>query len=244
MFMKKVLTPLALLCAIVLIGAGCTTEQDSTTNTNTTTANTNVEVMEKDDTAMEKDGDAMMEEDHSDDSMEKDDAMEADTAMEKDGEAMDSEAAMEKDDTTGDVMEKTDTAEETVMEKDESESTDDTVMENDDSMEKGEEVSQTPGTYVDYNESQVASAATNGDAVLFFHASWCPSCKTLDSSISSGEVPAGLTIMKVNYDKENDLRKKYGVTYQHTLVQVDANGDMIQKWSGGNTLDSIVSKVQ
>ena len=36
-----------------------------------------------------------------------------------------------------------------------------------------------------------------------------------------------------------ELKKKYEVTYQHTFVQVDAQGNMIKKWSGGALADII-----
>jgi pentapeptide MXKDX repeat protein len=101
------------------------------------------------------------------------------------------------------------------------------------------------GSYTDYSPEKIAQAG-NGDVVLFFHASWCPSCRALNSSIENnlGAIPEGLTILKVNYDKETDLKKKYGVTSQHTLVQVDANGELITKWSGGQDVASIVSKLK
>lgn len=237
--MKKLLMPFALLGAVILIGAGCTQAQNTNSSDN---GNYTVEVtpLNKDDFNAQMEGEAM-EEDDSDDAMEGE-------AMEKDGDAM-----MEKDDEGTDeaegVMEKdtasaeTDTTEEESEE--ESEETTETEQPQEETTEQEEEqAAVTPGEYTDYDSSRVASAANNGNAVLFFHASWCPSCKALDNSISSNTVPDGLTIFKVNYDKENDLRKKYGVTYQHTLVQVDANGNLIQKWSGGNTLDSVVSKLQ
>jgi hypothetical protein len=53
-----------------------------------------------------------------------------------------------------------------------------------------------------------------------------------------------VTILKTDYDKETELKKKYGVTYQHTLVQVDKSGNMIKKWSGGGTLDNLLSQIQ
>lgn len=104
----------------------------------------------------------------------------------------------------------------------------------------------TAGSYIAYDANTVTQAATNGDAILFFHAGWCPTCKALDSDIQANlaQIPAGVTIFKTNYDTETELKKKYGVTYQHTLVQVDADGNMITKWSGGNTLDSVINKVQ
>ena len=101
------------------------------------------------------------------------------------------------------------------------------------------------GSYEAYSADKLARAET-GDVVLFFHASWCPSCRGLNSSIESNlkSIPPGLTILKTDYDKETELKKKYGVTYQHTLVQVDKSGNMIKKWSGGGTLDNLLSQIQ
>jgi len=112
-------------------------------------------------------------------------------------------------------------------------------------MEKEGMMVATAGMYEMYDESKLAMAET-GDLVLFFHASWCPSCRTLDTDISTNKanIPAGVTILKTDYDTQTELRKKYGVTSQHTLVQVDAKGEMIQKWSGGSTLNSLLEKVQ
>ena len=101
------------------------------------------------------------------------------------------------------------------------------------------------GTYETYTPEKIARAET-GDVVLFFHASWCPSCRGLNSDIEANmsSIPAELSILKVDYDKETELRKKYGVTYQHTLVQVDQNGNLIKKWSGSPKLASLVSQIQ
>ena len=34
---------------------------------------------------------------------------------------------------------------------------------------------------------------------------------------------------KVNYDTETSLKSRYGVTYQHTFVLIDGEGNAIQK---------------
>ncbi len=100
------------------------------------------------------------------------------------------------------------------------------------------------GTYEVYRP-ELLERADEGVVVLFFHASWCPSCRGLSANIEANRdaIPAGLTILKLDYDREVELKKKYGVTYQHTLVQVDANGNLIKKWSGGASLQTIVDQV-
>ena len=82
--------------------------------------------------------------------------------------------------------------------------------------------------YLDYDSSLLGE---NEDTVLFFHASWCPSCRSAESNIKETGVDDFL-LLKVDFDSSADLRKKYGVTTQHTFVQVDANGELIKKWSG------------
>ena len=61
----------------------------------------------------------------------------------------------------------------------------------------------------------------------------------LDSTISND-----LTILKVDYDSNPDLKKKYLVTYQHTFVQIDNKWNMIKKWSGSRDLAWIEEKLK
>ena len=100
------------------------------------------------------------------------------------------------------------------------------------------------GSYEVYTPETFESVKDD-TVVLFFHATWCPSCKVLNSDIEkhSSTIPAGLTILKIDYDEEVTLKRKYGVTTQHTLVQVDSEGEMIKKWSGG-TYDTILAQVE
>ncbi len=84
------------------------------------------------------------------------------------------------------------------------------------------------GQYIDYSQDSISS--TSGTKVLFFHAPWCPQCRTLDASIKSGAIPAGVTIIKVDYDTSQALRQKYGVTTQTTLVRVDDSGNIVKKY--------------
>lgn len=95
--------------------------------------------------------------------------------------------------------------------------------------ENGEEVTvPATGAYVPYSAEAFANA--EGRRWLFFHAGWCPQCRALEKDIEQQGVPDGVTIFKVNYDSETALKKKYGVTLQTTVVEVDANGNEVQKF--------------
>lgn len=101
------------------------------------------------------------------------------------------------------------------------------------------------GIYVDYDPSLLAQA-DSGQVVLFFNAPWCPTCKFLDKNLNSQltNLPNGLAILKLNYDRELELKEKYNIVIQHTLVQVDAQGNEISKWTGGNDLASIIEHLK
>lgn len=88
------------------------------------------------------------------------------------------------------------------------------------------------GVYLPYTSTAVAQA--KGQVVLFFHASWCPTCIAINKDIEArlAEIPKDLTILKVNYDEATDLREIYSVVGQYTFVQVDNSGKLIKKWRG------------
>ena len=119
----------------------------------------------------------------------------------------------------------------------------DTMMKDDDSIMEGDD-HMSAGSYETYDSSKLA-LANNGDVVLFFHAPWCPTCRALDTELNASlnNIPENLTILKTDYDSETQLKQKYGITYQHTLVQVDANGNLIKKWSGSRNLSEITNQL-
>lgn len=162
---------------------------------------------------------------------EQDMMMEKDNTMMKDGGEHMEQDAMEK----GDVME------EATAEAEENKN-----MEKEEPAEPQEQVMEKvqPGVFAEYSPERLAAA--RGDIVLFFGANWCPTCRALEKDIlaKADTLPADLTILKLNYDKETELKKKYKVTTQHTLLQVDSNGKEITRWAGGTKLDTILSQLK
>lgn len=96
--------------------------------------------------------------------------------------------------------------------------------------------------YVEYSKEALDRASTSR-RVLFFYASWCPTCRPADADFRTNlnKFPEDLVLIRVNYNdpdtdrEEKDLAKKYAVTYQHTFVQIDAAGAEVKKWNGGQT---------
>lgn len=98
------------------------------------------------------------------------------------------------------------------------------------------------GRYVDLADYASDPASFEGDTVvLFFAAPWCPTCRETDENLTAEGVPAGLTVVRTDYDTETDLRQKYGVTVQHTFVQVDEMGTQLAKFSGSTTGEQILA---
>jgi thiol-disulfide isomerase/thioredoxin len=113
------------------------------------------------------------------------------------------------------------------------------MMDKNDNMTKA-------GSYEAYAPVKVTLASATHDVVLFFRASWCPTCRAVDADIKANlsKIPSSLAILDVNYDDSTALKQRYGVTYQHTFVQVDKDGNLIKKWSGSPTLSALVAEVK
>ncbi len=117
------------------------------------------------------------------------------------------------------------------------------MMEADKMMaEEGEDGAMAKDTMMAKASYEVYGADTYAKAsakrrVLFFHATWCPTCKAanLDLEKNIGMLPDDVVIFKTDYDSRTELKKKYNITYQHTFVLVDEMGKELMKWNGGET---------
>lgn len=98
-----------------------------------------------------------------------------------------------------------------------------------------------PGDYVDYEPGIIE--ATPGTKALFFHASWCPKCRALEEDILASEIPDNFTIIKVDFDTATELRQRYAVTLQTTIVYVDDDGAALAKGVlyDDTTLDALLA---
>lgn len=86
--------------------------------------------------------------------------------------------------------------------------------------------------------------------VLFFYANWCTTCRPVNADFlkNPNQLPDDVVVYRVNYrdsdtdESEKELAEKYKITYQHTFVQVNQQGEVIKKWNGGN-LAELIKKV-
>lgn len=115
------------------------------------------------------------------------------------------------------------------------------------SMKKDTIMMKKSDRYVPYSKS-VFEGASGKRRILYFYATWCPTCKIAQEDLSAREdkIPENVIVMRVNYNdpdtdqEEKDLAKQYGISYQHTFVQVDSVGNEITKWNGGGIAELLV----
>jgi hypothetical protein len=105
-------------------------------------------------------------------------------------------------------------------------------------------------SYVEYS-NQALEESADKRRVLFFYANWCPTCIPADQNFQTNldRIPSDVTLIRVNYnddqtdEEENSLADKYGITYQHTFVQIDENGNEVTKWNGGQ-IDELLANLK
>lgn len=96
--------------------------------------------------------------------------------------------------------------------------------------------------YTDYSEEKVKNA-TQKNIILFFHADWCSSCKAFEAKVLSENIPEDILILKVDFDKNNELRQKYNILTQTSFVLIDKNWKLIKRWIWSRDISDIIEKI-
>lgn len=157
---------------------------------------------------------------------------------------VDSNDTMMNDDDSDSMMK--DESSDAMMKKDEGmRASEGTMMENNEAAAEGaSEDTRMRSMYSLYAPQVLMNGQTK---IIFFHAAWCPACRKADDTLRElynrgddltmsfdelMEVLPQYSTYKVDYDTEKDLRAKYGVTYQHTFVLVDGQGNALKTVQG------------
>lgn len=92
-----------------------------------------------------------------------------------------------------------------------------------------------------YTAAALAEAEKADQPVaLHFHADWCPTCRAQDKVVQALKAEKGLdlTILTVNYDTEKDLKRRFKVNSQSSLVVLRGQKETA-RLVGDTTMDGI-----
>ena len=101
---------------------------------------------------------------------------------------------------------------------------------------KAAQAEQQQASLVEYSETtDLAALAKKGPTVIFFFATWCPNCILTLTELSEkwDQIDPGATVVIADYDRETELKAKYGVTHQDTFVLLDADAGAAKLWNAG-----------
>jgi thiol-disulfide isomerase/thioredoxin len=81
-----------------------------------------------------------------------------------------------------------------------------------------------------------AELAAGKKVVIFFYADWCPECRAADEAFKkkADSIPDTVTVLRVTYNADKELERKYGVLSRHTFVYIDKDEKLINKWVSGD----------
>lgn len=96
--------------------------------------------------------------------------------------------------------------------------------------------------YFKYSDTGLETAlAMKKRVILYFYAPWCATCSSFDQELlsSSNQLPEDVIVFQIPYDTATQLKNQYKVTYQHTLILLNAKGETQEMWIGGD-LESLL----
>ncbi len=199
----------AFLASIVVLTA-CTPTKNTNTQTGDQSSSAMMEMHSSDmmmdhDSMME--GDDMMDHCMGDDCMMKGDEKKMDDTMKKE-EMMQDEGMMKSEGMMS--------SHSMMMEKDE-------MM-----MDEGAMMKRAPAVYATFSDGVIGNGQSS---ILFFHAAWCPYCRTHDATLQSwynSEGSIDISTYKIDYDSADELKARYGVVQQDTFVVIDGQGNLVK----------------
>lgn len=92
-----------------------------------------------------------------------------------------------------------------------------------------------------YSPQALAAAEKAGQPLaLHFHADWCPTCRAQDKALQTlkEEKDLNLTVLTVDYDTERDLKKRFNVRTQSTMVVLKGAKE-VARLAGDTSVDGI-----
>lgn len=84
--------------------------------------------------------------------------------------------------------------------------------------------------FTDFTQERYSQLLGEKPFIIFFHASWCPTCVQLTKEIKNdlANFPKGTIILKADFDTETKLKQDYSIVTQATLVVIDKSGKVMQ----------------
>jgi len=76
--------------------------------------------------------------------------------------------------------------------------------------------------------------------LIYISSTWCQPCKTF-SPIMDKVSSSGIPVQKLDADKDQNALMQYGVRSIPTVVKVDANGNMVDKFTGVKQFQEIIN---
>jgi thioredoxin 1 len=109
-------------------------------------------------------------------------------------------------------------------------------------------------TYVGYTHEAYTQAQADGKVIfLEFYANWCPSCRVQEPILKQAFSELGdpnVAGFRVNYndsetdDDERDRAREFGISYQHTHVIIDTEGNPVTKSLSLWQKDTVLQEIQ